>query len=523
MSTDILKKHIFLIFIIILPILCFITRKISKPLYSNPLQVLNDKSFFGKVELKYSSEEELINMRENNNTRLFIKATHDSIFLYFTFSKYKYYDDYSKSFMINLKINKSSLTYNDNNSILYSDYFEINSKIIKIRENRIFHFYSKNIDFPLNNISFLYIKNYGSFICTLFFDDFNLTLDLKKEVFTYKFYYLILCIIDILILCFIFNTDFWKYNFQNIYELFTYIIWSKVTLINFTHIYELFQISFPLLKLINFYPHLLIYGEIILSISDIFSITLIVSYILISIPFTFFKIEIEKNYLYCFSNQIIDNEIVIKEPKKKYNKNQVLFLLLSIFNLSSSIYIQAFPLILVLIISIIKQLNKREVICNNDKIFYLNFYFYSTAIYFYYLFISNLGDLYKRKPTYALFPLILIIALYSLLSFIIKKEYKIKKAMIKDFERLKKIDKESCSICLRNFNYDENKNKKYFVKISEEENIHRTICNHYFHEKCIFNWRKYGSVCPICKTPLEILDYYFFFDDTPCIYQPDWI
>ena len=522
MSTDILKKNKFLIFIVILPFICFFTRKISKPLYSNPLIELNDKSFFGKVQLKYSSEDELIDLRENNNTRLFIKATYDSIILYFTFSKYKYYDDYKKSFTINIKVNNSTII-NNNNSIFYSDFFTNSPKLVKIKGNGLFNINSKNIDIPLYNISFHYLKNNGSFICTLFFDDFDLSLDLKKEMFSYKFYYLIICIIDILIHCAIFSSDFWRYNYQNIYELFTYIIWSKVTLINFTHIIELFQVGFPILKLINFYPHLLIYGEFILSISDILSILLNASYITISIPLTFLKIEIERNYLYCFSNQIVDNEIVIKEAKKKYNQNNILFLLLSIFNLSSSIYIQAIPLILVLIISIIKQLNKREAICNNDKIFYINFYFYSTALYFYYLFISNLGDLYKRKPTYAVFPLILIIALYVILSFIIKKEYKIKKAMIKDFERLKKIDKESCSICLRNFNYDENKNKKYFVKISEEDNIHKTICNHYFHEKCIFNWRKYGNVCPICKTPLEILDYYFFFDDTPCIYQPDWI
>ena len=521
MSNGILRKYKLLIVIFILPILCFITRKISKPLYLNLLKGLNDKSFFGQSKL--SSEEEIINLRDYNKTRLFIKTTYDSINLYFTFSKYKYYEDYNKSFSINLKVNKSCLTI-DNNSIVYSEYYTNDSKIIQIGgENVIFNIFSKNINFPLNNISFKYDKNNKTFECNLFFDDFDLSMNLQEEKLTYKFFYLITCIIDFILHSLIFGSDFWKYNYQNIYELFTYIIWSKITLITFRHIYDLLQISFPIFQLINFYPHLLIYGEFILSISDILTTLLIIFYIFYCITFTILKFEIERNYLYCFNNRIVDNQIVIKEVRKKFNKNNILFLLLSIFNLSSSIYIQSLPLIIVLIISIIKQLQKREVICNSDKIFYLSFNFYTTALYFYYLFIDNLGEVYKRKPTFAVFPFVIIIALYGILSIIIKKEYKIKSAMVKDLEKLKKIDKESCSICLRNFNYDENKTKKYFFKISEEENIHKTICNHYFHEKCLFRWRKFGHVCPICKTPLQIQDYYFFFDETPCIYQPDWI
>lgn len=522
MSTNIFKKYKFLIFIFILPILCFISRKLSRPLYLNPLNDLNDKSFFGKIKLNNSSNDEIINLKNNNNTRLFIKTTYDSIILYFTFSKYKSYDDYNLSFTINLKVNKSCSTI-DNNSIIYSEYYTNNSKMIQIRENRIFRIFSKNINFSLNNISFKYMRNSSNLECELFLDDFDLSMNLQKEKFTYKFYYLIRCINDFIFHSLIFASDFWKYNYQNIYELFTYIIWGKITLINFTHIYELFQISFPIVQLINFYPHLLIYGEFILSISDILSILLNIFFILYSIPFTLLKFEIEKNYLYCFNNQIVNNKIVIKKVKKKNNQNNILFLFLFGFNLSSSIYIQSFPLIIVLAISIIKQLYKREVMYNKDKSFVINFYFYSTALYFYNLFVNNLGDAYKRKPTYSVLPFIIIIALFGILIIIIKYEYKIKPAMINDFKILKKMDKESCSICLRDFKYNENKNNEYFYKITEEENIHETICNHYFHEKCLFNWRKYGDSCPICKTPLQILDYYFFFDETPCIYQPDWL
>ena len=48
---EILKKYLFLIFIIILPILCFITRKISPSLYSFRSFEFSDNSFFGITEL----------------------------------------------------------------------------------------------------------------------------------------------------------------------------------------------------------------------------------------------------------------------------------------------------------------------------------------------------------------------------------------------------------------------------------------------------------------------------------------
>lgn len=133
MLIDSIKKYKFYIFIFILPILCFITRKFSKPLYTNPLRELNNKSFFGSMNFKIRNilkEEEINKLKDNNNTRLFIKTKDDGADLYFTFSKYKYYDDYNFSFTINLNFNNSTLITNNNASLIYSEDYLNNSKII---------------------------------------------------------------------------------------------------------------------------------------------------------------------------------------------------------------------------------------------------------------------------------------------------------------------------------------------------------------------------------------------------------
>ena len=89
-----------------------------------------------------------------------------------------------------------------------------------------------------------------------------------------------------------------------------------------------------------------------------------------------------------------------------------------------------------------------------------------------------------------------------------------------DFEKLKKIDKECCSICLKDFCYDnEMNNNNLFCRVIQNDNIHKTECNHYFHEKCLFIWRKYRNICPICKNELNQPNYYYFYDYTPCIYK----
>ena len=95
--------------------------------------------------------------------------------------------------------------------------------------------------------------------------------------------------------------------------------------------------------------------------------------------------------------------------------------------------------------------------------------------------------------------------------------------MKKDFEKLKILDKESCAICLKDFIYNKDKVDKIFCKVTQDENIHETACNHYFHERCLFNWIKYRNICPVCRKPLKIPNYYHFYDETPCIYKPSWL
>ena len=47
---------------------------------------------------------------------------------------------------------------------------------------------------------------------------------------------------------------------------------------------------------------------------------------------------------------------------------------------------------------------------------------------------------------------------------------------------------EACSICLN-----------LFGKEDSNENIVKTICNHFFHEKCLAEWVKRMDNCPVCR------------------------
>lgn len=49
---------------------------------------------------------------------------------------------------------------------------------------------------------------------------------------------------------------------------------------------------------------------------------------------------------------------------------------------------------------------------------------------------------------------------------------------------LKQMTKNACSICLDNI---------------EEGNIYGTPCGHVFHAKCISEWTKKHSSCPMCR------------------------
>ena len=193
------------------------------------------------------------------------------------------------------------------------------------------------------------------------------------------------------------------------------------------------------------------------------------------------------------------------------------------FIFSKSVYLNSFALIIVIISTILKYLLQRDVMSKKDINFAVNSYSISLAIYLYFLFMYNFSELYRRKPVYAIIPFIVILSLFIILILVIKKGYKFKYVMNKDFERIKKLEKECCSICLKDFIYNKDNIGIMLCKVTQDENIHETKCHHFFHEKCLFNWRKYRNICPICNARLTIPEYYFFYDDTPCIYKPDWI
>ena len=529
------KNYRNIIFIIILPILCFITRKISYPFYSSPFFELNDNSFFGNVELKIKNnplEEWTYKLEYYNNTRLFFEAKYNKIILYFTFSDNKYYDDYYLSFVINLNINESLLNIS-NNSIFYSEDFNNTFVPIKITNNNIdiinkyFLSIKKRVIFILNKINFDFNKNNSNIKTELFFDDFDLIINLRKEKLTYKFFYLLQYFIISGINNIIFATYFWENNFQNINFLFIFVILAKINSENL-NIIDLFKVSFPLIKIITFYPHLLIYGEFILSISDLVTIIVLIWMASLIIIFVFLSFELYINYYHCFNNKIVNNRIVIKNTNNIIKSKFIIFFLFLIsFNIIfDSLFIQIITLILTIILTIYKHLTQREVMYQRDIDFSKFFYSLGVGIYFYHLLIHYFGKYYRIKPLYSSsFPFlsILLLILFLILIKVIEKQYKFVYIMKKDFEKLKILDKESCAICLKDFIYNKDKVDKIFCKVTQDENIHETLCNHYFHEKCLFNWRKYRNICPVCRKPLKIPNYHHFYDETPCIYKPSWL
>jgi len=83
-----------------------------------------------------------------------------------------------------------------------------------------------------------------------------------------------------------------------------------------------------------------------------------------------------------------------------------------------------------------------------------------------------------------------------------------------DINKSKILNKEYCSICLSNFKITDN-GRNIFCMINEQDNIHITKCEHYFHEVCLFNWRIRKNVCPNCRTILEIPKFYYFYSYFP--------
>ena len=232
----------------------------------------------------------------------------------------------------------------------------------------------------------------------------------------------------------------------------------------------------------------------------------------------------EINYFYCFNNKIEGNQIIKKKDNNNLVKNfniqscLILFIMV-IFEYQNKIYLNSIPLLFALIEAIFKHLLQREIMCKEDKIFCISFYLQGTIIYSFYLLMKNLGKFYRIKCSYSIFPFIIIFSLFFILNYIIKNNYKITYAMKDDFKKLKSISKDCCSICLKDFSYEDKIENKILCKVNQLDNIHKTRCNHYFHEICLYSWRKYQNICPICKTSLDIPKYYYFYDYNPCPYK----
>lgn len=46
-----------------------------------------------------------------------------------------------------------------------------------------------------------------------------------------------------------------------------------------------------------------------------------------------------------------------------------------------------------------------------------------------------------------------------------------------------------CAICFEDYEVNENE-------------VRKLLCNHFFHEKCIFPWLRNNASCPVCRTSL---------------------
>ena len=520
-------KYRLTIIIIILPIFSFFFRRLFLP---NNLKELNEKSFYSmsnKFISKNNNNSKINEMKihEYNNSRIYFKTSYNEISIFVTLSKENYYDEKRIEFSIYLKFyNLSNISY-DNNSYIYSENFEdkINFvKFCKIKES----FFNFKKMYILKSASLKFRNNFTDLNCEFFFEDFDLILQLKKEKHTYRYFYLFETFIN-LIFNFFLATNFLQkenYNLQNISIIFLLIIREKLFLQFISRNFEFFQIGTPLLKIFTFYFHLLLNEEIIFSLTDIIIILALILYIIVlCLYITIFKNN-DINYFYCFNNKIENHNIIKKNNNDNLSKNiklksSLIIVFISIFDLSNNIYLNSLPLFLALIIASFKHLLQREIMCQEDKIFCSSFYLYGVIIYSYYLMTKNLGKFYRIKGSFLIFPFIIIFILYLILNYIIKNNYKITYIMKEDFKKIKSLDKDCCSICLKDFIYDDKNENKILCKVTQLDNIYKTKCNHYFHEICIFSWRKYKNICPICKNELVKPNYYYFYNYNPCPYK----
>ena len=493
MKIEYLKNFRLIITLFIIPIISNIMRKLSPSFYSNTFKDINDKSYFSSTFnfiLKNKSMENILNIQDYNNTRIYFETKYNTIKLYLTLSKDNLYDEKRIQFSIYLNINNlSNITYN-NNSFSFSENFE--NKMLNIQFNQLKESFLKiKRKYLIKYISINFDKNYMYLECKLFFEDFDLIFHLQKEKYSYKIFYLLESLISLIFLFIIIclNIEEKDHNLQNVSIIFLFIIRTKILISMFSRIFDFFKVGISFFKIIQFYFHILLYGEFILTLSDILMIFILVLFLVCLVIYIQVLKDNEGNYFYCFNNKIENNKIVPNKNKNKninnYIKFSLIFFVVDFIDKSRQLYCNFIPLYIGIITAIIKHLTQRDIAYLKDKQFCIRFYFFGTIIYSYYLLIKSLGAFYRIKYNFSIYPFLIIFSLYLILYYIIKNDYKLVYYMKNDFEILKKIDKECCSICLTDFCYNKENNNKLFYKANQNDNIHKTTYNHFFHEICL--------------------------------------
>ena len=499
---EMIKQYYLLIFIIFIIIItttklikfCLIIRKRTEPLLLNPLLGLNGHLFFGDGEFQVSllslfSDYAGTELDEKYaEARLIIEIKNDNQILFHVTFLHKFNNYSDLPFYLIWNINESNLKFEDGN-------IENNGN-----SNITIKFKDKNKDLSPTLRSFYCPKDKSTLYFHLSFKKYYCIFEFRNDYRNSNY------IITVFIGIYLLFSKIWKNNFQSVFNLFFYVIWAKINGAYF-HLFQLYQNGLIYLKYTIFHIGLLLHGKFILSIFDIFIIFIFITKIIASVIAFFAIFLFEKNYNYCFNNKIKDQKIVLKETKISKNYLIIFCILVYVNYPFKTSFNHYFPLILIIILTIFKHLNQREVMYEKDNKFCIKFYSIGIEIYSFYLFRVDILFFLKECP---FFPFIIILFLHIILYIVVKYEYKFKYVMEKDLERLKKLDKQSCPICLGKFIYDKTKANKYFIRATVNENIHETKCKHYFHERCLFLWRRNKNICPYCVRPLQIPQYYFF-------------
>ena len=510
---------IFLSVIIALPILCQISREIFPSNSSNKFRNFDSCSYYSSsnnISLKDNHTQNMLPIQDYQHSRVFIKTKYNKIKLLINLSQGSLYEDQKIEFIIDLDINNTSNATINNYSFIYSGKLVNENVLITLIQESLF---DKDETHLLKNVSIEINNSFQDFEALLIFDTFDLNLNLKKEKLTFRFFYLVRvflnCALYFIILAFFLNEK--GYNLQNISITFLIIIRSKIVVLFVHDLVYIFKVGPPIHKYLFFYCHLLIYGEFLINLTDIIILILFFIIYCFILGLLILRFENDENYIYSFRNKMINGVITEADDLKvKYYLFEITSDIIAIFILLCDISNKSIiPLYIGLIIVILKHLSQREVINIKYKWFVIKFYSLGILFFILSIFFNNIikksnkmDDIFEKGKIIAS-----ILVLYIILIMVIKNEIKFSFVMKNDFNKLNILNDEYCSICLNKFKNTHN-GRNIFCMISELDNIHITKCKHYFHEICLFDWRKRKNICPYCRTTLEIPKYYYFYSYT---------